>query len=137
MFTTSFVPTNLYKFVVCLIITRLATSIEIDIVFFFWWQCGGGGGGDGDGGGDVPEDVLKLLAEHGLRTVTQLFNSMYETAKWPTDFAGNKDCLKEEAKSYEMQRPSYNRHHSAYSKDGDDNSKGKDGKENWGCTWGI
>jgi hypothetical protein len=34
----------------------------------------------------VPGDVLKLLGEDGLRLMTQLINSMYETGEWPRDF---------------------------------------------------
>ena len=88
---------------------------------------GDGGGGDcGGGGGDVPEDALTLLAEHGFRTVTQLFNTIYETVEWPTDFADYNICLKEEAESYEMQRSAYSQRHRTYSKDGGDDTKRKD-----------
>ena len=38
----------------------------------------------GDDG--VPGDVLKLLGRDGLRTVTHLINSIYETGQWPKDF---------------------------------------------------
>ena len=67
--------------------------------------------------------------------MTQLINSIYETGKWSKDFTGYKDCLKVEAISYEMQRSSYNQHHSTYSKDDGNDAKRKDGKENQGCTW--
>ena len=111
---------------------------------------GGGGGGDGDGtgggdcddngngggGGNVPKDVLKLLTEHGFRTVTQLFNSVHETGEWPKDFSDYKDYLREEAKSYETQRPSYSQLHNTYSKNGSDDAKRKDGKEDRVCAWG-
>ena len=35
---------------------------------------------------DVSGDVLKLLGEDGLRTVTQLIDNIYETGKWSKDF---------------------------------------------------
>ena len=37
-------------------------------------------------GDDVPEDVLKLLGEGGLKILTKLINTIYETGKWPKDF---------------------------------------------------
>ena len=39
----------------------------------------------GDDG--VPGDVLKLLGRDGLRTVTHLINSVYETGERPKDFS--------------------------------------------------
>jgi hypothetical protein len=33
----------------------------------------------------VPGDALKLLGEDGLRIVTQLISSVYETGEWPKD----------------------------------------------------
>jgi len=39
--------------------------------------------GDDD---DVPGDVLKLLGESGLKIMTKLINSIYETREWPNDF---------------------------------------------------
>jgi hypothetical protein len=35
---------------------------------------------------DLPGDVLKLLAEDGLRIMTQLTNNIHETEEWPKDF---------------------------------------------------
>jgi hypothetical protein len=38
------------------------------------------------GNDDVPGDVLKLLGEGGLKTLTKLMNTIYETGEWPKDF---------------------------------------------------
>jgi hypothetical protein len=38
------------------------------------------------GDDDVPVDVLKLLGEGGLKTMTILINIIYETGDWPKDF---------------------------------------------------
>ena len=38
------------------------------------------------GDDDVPGDVLKLLGEGGLKILTKLFNTIYETGQWPKDF---------------------------------------------------
>jgi len=38
------------------------------------------------GDDDVPGDVLKLLREGGLKILTKLINTIYETAEWPKDF---------------------------------------------------
>jgi len=38
------------------------------------------------GDGDVPRDVLKLLGEGGLKILTTLINTIYETGEWPKDF---------------------------------------------------
>ena len=35
---------------------------------------------------DVPGDVLKLLGESGLKILTKLINTIYETGEWPKDF---------------------------------------------------
>ena len=35
---------------------------------------------------DEPGDVLKLLGEGGLKIMTKLINTSYETGEWPTDF---------------------------------------------------
>ena len=35
---------------------------------------------------DVPGDVLTLLEEKGLEVLTELINTIYETAVWPKDF---------------------------------------------------
>ena len=37
------------------------------------------------GDDDVPEDILKMLGEEGLRIETQLINKLYETGDWPKD----------------------------------------------------
>jgi len=37
-------------------------------------------------GDDVPGDVLKLLGEGGLKILTKLINTVYETREWPKDF---------------------------------------------------
>jgi hypothetical protein len=39
------------------------------------------------GDDDVPGDVLKLLGEGGLKIMTKLINTIYETGEWPKDFA--------------------------------------------------
>jgi hypothetical protein len=38
------------------------------------------------GDDDVPGDVLKLLGEGGLKTMTKLMNTIYENGEWPKDF---------------------------------------------------
>jgi hypothetical protein len=35
---------------------------------------------------DVPGDVIKLLGEGGLKIMTKLINTIYETGEWPKDF---------------------------------------------------
>ena len=37
-------------------------------------------------GDDVPGDVLKLLGEGGLKILTKLIDTIYETGEWPKDF---------------------------------------------------
>jgi len=37
-------------------------------------------------GDDVPGDVLKLLGAGGLKILTKLINTIYETGEWPKDF---------------------------------------------------
>jgi hypothetical protein len=54
----------------------------------------------------VSGDLLKLLGD-GLKILTKLINTMYETGEWSKDFTEVSDCLKEEATSYKMQRPSH------------------------------
>ena len=52
----------------------------------------------------VPGDVLKLLGEGGLKIMSKLINTIYETGEWSKDFTKVKnDCLKEEDTSYKMQ----------------------------------
>jgi hypothetical protein len=38
------------------------------------------------GDDDLPGDVLKLLGESGLKIMTKLINTIYETGEWPKDF---------------------------------------------------
>ena len=38
------------------------------------------------GDDDVPGDVPKLLGEGGLKIMTKLINTMFETGEWPKDF---------------------------------------------------
>jgi len=38
------------------------------------------------GDDDVPADVLKLLGDDGLKIMTKLINTIYETGEWPKDF---------------------------------------------------
>ena len=38
------------------------------------------------GDDDVPGDVHKLLGEGGLKILTKLTNTIYETGEWPKDF---------------------------------------------------
>jgi hypothetical protein len=38
------------------------------------------------GDDDVPGDGLKLLGEGGLKTLTKLINTIYETGEWSKDF---------------------------------------------------
>ena len=38
------------------------------------------------GDDDVPVDVLEMLGEDGVRLLTYLINSIYETGEWPRDF---------------------------------------------------
>jgi hypothetical protein len=35
------------------------------------------------GDDDAPGDVLKLLGESGLKIMTKLINTIYETGEWP------------------------------------------------------
>ena len=35
---------------------------------------------------DVPGNILKLLGEGGLKIMTKLINTLYETGEWPKDF---------------------------------------------------
>jgi hypothetical protein len=38
------------------------------------------------GDDNVPGDVLKLMREDGLKIMTKLVDTIYETRKWPKDF---------------------------------------------------
>ena len=78
------------------------------------------------GDDDVPPDVFKLFREDGVSTVTQQVNNMCETGEWPKYFSRvNRDCLKEGAKSYKMQRPSHNQLDHKYCKDSGEDSWAK------------
>jgi hypothetical protein len=35
---------------------------------------------------DVPGDVLRLFGEGGLKIMTKLINTIYETGEWPMEF---------------------------------------------------
>jgi len=39
------------------------------------------------GDDDIPEDVLTVLGEGGLKILTKLTNTIYETGKWPKHFS--------------------------------------------------
>jgi len=86
------------------------------------------------GDDDVPGDMLKLFGKGSLKIMTKLINTTYETGEWPKDFTEvtmialkkpqatkcsdpYNDCLKEEATSYKMQRPSPNQPYRTYSED--------------------
>ena len=56
------------------------------------------------GDDDVPGDVLKLFGEGVLKIMTKLIN--WRVAQGL--HGSYNDCLKEEATSYKMQRPSHN-----------------------------
>jgi hypothetical protein len=38
------------------------------------------------GDDNVPRDVLKLFGEGGLKIMSKLINTIYETREWPKDF---------------------------------------------------
>ena len=38
------------------------------------------------GDDDIPGDVFKLLGEGGLKIITKLIKTIYETGEWPKDF---------------------------------------------------
>ena len=67
------------------------------------------------GDDDVPGDALKLLGEGGMKILTKLINTIYET-----------DCLKEKDTSYKMQRPPHNQPYCTYSKDNSKDTQKKD-----------
>ena len=69
------------------------------------------------GDDDVPGDVLKLLGKDGLKIMKKLINTIYETGEWSKDHGSYNGCLKEEATSYKMQRPSHNQPYRTYSED--------------------
>jgi hypothetical protein len=51
------------------------------------------------GDGDVPGDVLKLLAEGGLKIMKQLVNNMCKTGGWPKDVLVAVTVLEEKPKA--------------------------------------
>ena len=66
---------------------------------------------------DVPGDVLKLLREVGLKILTKLINTIYETGEWPKDFTEVIMIALKKDTSYKIQRPSHNQPYCTYSKD--------------------
>jgi hypothetical protein len=61
---------------------------------------------------NVPGEVLTLVGGNGLRIVTTLIKNIYETREWHQGvYPSYNDCLKEEPKSYKMQRPSHKQAH--------------------------
>ena len=70
------------------------------------------------GDDDIPGDVLKLLGKVGLKILTKLSNTIYNTGEWPKDFNKSfNDCVEEEDKSYKMQRLLHNQPYCSYSYD--------------------
>ena len=70
------------------------------------------------GDDDVPGDVLKLLGEGGLKILTKLINTIYETGEWPKDFTEvTMIALKKKKTCYKITRPSHNQPYCTYSKD--------------------
>ena len=69
------------------------------------------------GDDDVPGDVLKLLGEGGLKILTKLINTIYESGEWPKDFTEVTVIALEEDTSYKMQRPLHNQPYFTYNKD--------------------
>ena len=69
------------------------------------------------GDDDVPGDVPKLFGEGGLKIMTKLINTIYETGVARGLHGSYNDCLEEEATSYKMQRPSHNQPYRTYIED--------------------
>ena len=69
------------------------------------------------GDDDVPGDVLKLLGEGGLKILTKLINTVYETGEWPKDFIEVTMIALKKDTSNKMQRPSHNQPYCTYNKD--------------------
>jgi len=63
---------------------------------------------------ELPEDVLKLLGEDGLKITKKLIKTIYETEDWPKDFT---EVTMIALTSYKMQRPSHKQPYRKYSKD--------------------
>ena len=52
------------------------------------------------GDDDIPGDVLKLLGEGGLKVLTKLSNTIYNTGEWPQDLTEvTKIALKKKTKA--------------------------------------
>jgi len=67
---------------------------------------------------DIPGDMLKLLGEGGLKILTKLSSTIYNTGEWPQDFIEVKMiALKKKTKAKKMQRLSHNQPYCTYSKD--------------------
>jgi hypothetical protein len=71
--------------------------------------------GDDD---DVSGYVLKLLGDGGLKIMTKLINTIYMNWRVAQGLHGSyNNCLKEEATSYKLQRPSHHQPYRTYSTD--------------------
>jgi hypothetical protein len=66
---------------------------------------------------DVPGDVLKLLGEGGLKIIKNSSTPYMKLESGPKSSQKLNDCLKEEATSYKMRRPSHNQPYRTQSKD--------------------
>ena len=69
------------------------------------------------GDDDIRGDVLKLLGKGGLKILTKLNNTIYNTGKWPQNFTEVKMFALKKKPSYKMQRLSHNQPYCTYSKD--------------------
>ena len=69
------------------------------------------------GDDDIPGDVLKLLGEGGLKIMTKLSNTIYNTGEWPLEFTEVTIIALKKKTSYKMQRLSHNRPYFKYSKE--------------------
>jgi hypothetical protein len=75
------------------------------------------------GDDDVPGDVLKLLGEGGLKIMTKLINTIYETGEWPKEFTEvTMITLEKKPQAKKMQRPTYNQPYRIYSEDSSKNT---------------
>jgi len=62
--------------------------------------------------------VLKLFGEGGLKIMTKLINTIYETGEWPKDFTEvTMIALKKKPQATKRQRPSHNQPYRTYCKD--------------------
>ena len=69
------------------------------------------------GDDEVPGDVFKLLGEGGLKILTKLINTIYETGQWPKDFTEVTMIALKKKTNYKMQRILHNQPYFTYSKD--------------------